>query len=64
MLRAEENRRFIASVGSPSNDRDKSRGPPIAINHDRYNSLDGTLRLNVIQLNLRLVRCRHVPLSK
>ena len=37
----EEKRRFIAFVGSSSDDHDKSRGPLITINHDRYNSLDG-----------------------
>ena len=41
-------RRFDSSVGSSSDDRDKSRGPLIGMNHDRYNSLDGPLRLNVI----------------
>ena len=37
----EEKRRFIARF----DDRDKSEGPPIAINSDSYNSLDGRLRL-------------------
>ena len=41
----EEVRRFIASAGSSSDGRDQSEGPPIAINRDRYNSLDGRLRL-------------------
>ena len=44
----EENRHFIAFVGSSSDDRDKSRGPSIAINRDRYKSLDGPSRLNEI----------------
>ena len=34
-------RRFIASIGSPSDNRDKSRGSPIAINRDHYYSSDG-----------------------
>ena len=44
----EEIRRFIPSVGSQSHDRDKSRGSPIAINRDCYNSSDEPSRLNAI----------------
>ena len=44
----EEKRRFDSSVGSSSDDCDKSRGPSIAINCDCYNSLDGPLRLDKI----------------
>ena len=40
--------RFDSSVGSSFDDRDKSRRSPIGINRDRYNSLDGPLRLNTI----------------
>ena len=47
-LRGEEKSRFIVSVGSRSDDRDKLRSPPITINHDHYNSLNGPSRLNVI----------------
>ena len=47
-LACEEMCRFIASVGSPSDDHDKSRGSPIAINRDRYNSSDEPSRLNAI----------------
>ena len=39
----EDVRRFITSVGSPSDDRDKSMSPSIVINLDRYNSVDGRL---------------------
>ena len=44
----EEVRRFIVSVGSPSDDRDKSMSAPIAINLDRYNSVYGWLCLKFI----------------
>ena len=44
----EDKRHFDSSGGSSSDDRDKSRGTLIAINHECYNSLDGWLRLNVI----------------
>ena len=44
----EEKRCFDSSIGSSSYDRDKSRSPSITINRDRYNSLDGPLRLNEI----------------
>ena len=36
----EEKRRFIAFIGSSSDDHDKLRGPLITINRDHYNSLD------------------------
>ena len=41
----EEKRRFIAFVGSSSDNRDQSEGPWIAINCDHYNSLDGPPRV-------------------
>ena len=37
---------FNSSVGSSFDDRDKSKGPSGAVNRDRYNSVDGQLRLN------------------
>ena len=39
----EDMRRFESSVRSLFDDCFKSRSPPIAINRDRYNSLDGQL---------------------
>ena len=47
-LVCEELHRFITSVGSQSDDCDKSRGSPIAINRDCYNSSDEPSRLNAI----------------
>ena len=44
----DEKRHFVSSVGSSSDDCDKSEGPPIVINHDRYNFLDGLPRLHLI----------------
>ena len=41
----EEMRHFDLLVGSSSGGRDQSEGPLITINRDRYNSLDGRLRL-------------------
>ena len=43
----ERRRRFVSSVGSSSDDHDKSMCPSGASNLDRYNSEDGWLRLNV-----------------
>ena len=43
----ERKRRFNSSVGSSSDDRDKSKGPSGALNLDRYNSVNGPLRLNI-----------------
>ena len=42
----EEKLRFDLFVRSSLEDRNKSRGPSITINRDRYNSVDGPLRLN------------------
>ena len=42
---SEEKHHFIAFVGSLSDDRDQLEGPPIMINPDLYNSLDGQLGL-------------------
>ena len=44
----EKVRRFIAFVGFSLGGRDQSEGPPIASNLDRYNSVDGRLRLKSI----------------
>ena len=44
----EETRHFDPSVGSSSGGLDQSEGPRIAINHDRYNLVDGRLRLKSI----------------
>ena len=41
----EEKLRFDSFIRSSSDNRDKSRGPSITINRDRYNSVDGPLRL-------------------
>ena len=46
--KCEEKCRFDSSVGSSPDDRNKSRGLSIVINHDRYNTLDGPLILKVI----------------
>ena len=39
---------FDPSVGSSSSDLDQSEGPPIVINLNHYNSVDGWLRLRSI----------------
>ena len=39
----EEMHRFDPSIGSSSIGLDQSKGPPIAINLDHYNSVDGLL---------------------
>ena len=44
----EEMRRFDPSVGSSLGGLDQSEGPLITLNLDRYNSVDGRLRLKSI----------------
>ena len=44
---SEGKRRFISLVGSPCDNQNESRGSSGTINRDRYNSVDGQLRLNV-----------------
>ena len=44
----EETHRFNPSVGSSSGGLHQLEGPPIAINLDRHNSVDGQLRLKSI----------------
>ena len=50
--------RETAFVGSSSDDFDDSMSPPIAINIDRYNSLDGRSRL-ILRASLKLI-LKHV----
>ena len=44
----EEMCHFDPSIGSSSCGLDQSEGPPIVINLDRYNTVDGRLRLKSI----------------
>ena len=48
MSREEEVCRFNLSIGSSSGGHDQSKGPPIASNLERYNSVDGWVWLKSI----------------
>ena len=50
--------RETASVGSSSDGLDDPMSPPIAINLDRYNSVDGRSRL-IVRASLKLI-LKHV----